>query len=304
VILPNAMRLSDAAIHGITQKNTNLEAAIPAYMFANTGIVHAVVPARIVNVASAGVFYNCKQLETATFEAKKLNCGSAPLGSYFFYGCSKLKEFVLPAGITSNFAGDYAFAYCTSLEKIVYYGAGTLYPNRFEGCTNLKSIEMWTVKKYEEDENGNVIGYAEVAPTSFSQIMDGAFSGLPSLKYLYLCNSYFVFMNQYIFADSSVETVVFTNIGMILSEPVFSRTENLKNVWISKASASKFNSKTFTDLDTDMNFYFYEQTKEEVIAAYGGKDDWLTNADEKAHFYFKDTIPADVEWPEDIRPTE
>jgi hypothetical protein len=53
-----------------------------------------------------------------------------------------------------------------------------------------------------------------------------------------------------------------------------------------------------------MNFYFYEQTKEEVIAAYGGKDDWLTNADEKAHFYFKDTIPADVEWPEDIRPTE
>ena len=51
-----------------------------------------------------------------------------------------------------------------------------------------------------------------------------------------------------------------------------------------------------------MNFYFYTMTKEEVIAASGGKEDWLTNASEKAHFYFKDTIPADAEWPADIAP--
>ena len=298
LILPNAMRLSNAAEHGITTKNADLTVALPAYMFANTGIVQAVIPARILNVGAAGVFYNCKNLETVTFEAKKMN--SVPVGAYFFYGCAKVKELVIPVGPSGNFAGDYAFAYCTSLEKMVIYGSPTLYPNRFEGCVNLKTFELWTVSKYEEDEVGNIIGYAELKPTSFGQITNNALAGMPALKYLYLCNSYFILMNNAAFADSSVETVVITNLGMVISDAVFGGTKNLKNVWLSKTTGSKVYKNMFTNLDTDMNFYFYEQTKEEVIAARG--EDWFTNASEKAHFYFKDTIPADVQWPEEIKP--
>jgi hypothetical protein len=300
VILPNSMRLSSETEHGFTQKNTDLTVAIPAYMFANTGIVHAVIPARILNMGSEGVFYNCKALENVTFEAWKLN--SVPFGAYFFYGCSKIKELVVPAGISSNLGGNYAFAYCTALEKFVMYASPTLNANRFEGCINLKIFEAWTVNTYEEDEVGNIIGYAKVTQTSIGQISNNALKGLTSLKYLYLCNSYFVLMNNAAFAGSSVETVVLTNLGMVISDAIFGGTENLKNVWLGKTTGSKVYKNMFTDLDTDMNFYFYEQTKEEVIAARG--EDWLTNADEKAHFYFKDTIPADVEWPEEIKPAE
>ena len=59
----------------------------------------------------------------------------------------------------------------------------------------------------------------------------------------------------------------------------------------------------FTKLTHDINIYFCNYTLEEVIAM-TGSDKWYTDADEKAHFYFKDTIPADVEWPEELKSAE
>ena len=280
--IPNTMKLSNAAEHGISNAQSDLTKAIPAYMFANTGLVHVVVPKRIVNVASEGVFYGCKQMETFAFETASLNCGPTGMGAYYFYGCSKLKELMIPRGLYTTFAGKYAFAYCTSLEKIVIENAGNyaLANILFEGCTSLKVIDMGS--------------------TNFFQINTGMFAGLTSLKYLNLGNKSPNIYQAGIFADSYIETVVIAGFGNS-SAAVFSGTENLKNVWIGSKLPSN-NANLFTNLETDMNFYFYTMTKEEVIAASGGKDDWFTNASEKAHFYFKDTIPADAVWPEDIQP--
>ena len=275
---------------------------IPDYMFANSGIVHAVIPARITYLASTGVFYNCKQMEIVVFEAKKLETGSAPLGAYFFYGCSKLKELVIPPGMQNKFASNYAFANCTSLEKLVIYVAGSysLPVNLFEGCSSLKAIEMWNVDAYEYDEEGNIIGYSKLSPTSFTTVNPGAFKGLTALKYINLCNKSLAFDNGGIFAGSNLETIVLPDLNRAAVPATFSGTKNLKNVWISAGNSLYFSSACFTELETDINFYFYDMTKEEVFARAG--ENWYNNADEKAHFYFKDTIPADVEWPEDIKP--
>ena len=281
LILPNSLKLSSAADHGISSTNTTLTTAIPAYMFANTGLVNVVLPARIVNVASDGVFYGCKQMETFTFEATKLNPGMNGIGDYYFYGCSKLKELVIPTGMYTSFAGKYVFAYCTSLERIVINGANNyaLSATLFEGCTSLQVIDM--------------------GGTNFMQISANVFKGLTSLKYLNLGNKSPSVYSVGMFAGSHIETVRIAGFGNS-SGALFSGTENLKNVWIGSKLPSN-NANLFTSLETDMNFYFYTMTKEEVIAASGGKDDWFTNASDKAHFYFKDTIPADVEIPEDVQ---
>ena len=82
----------------------------------------------------------------------------------------------------------------------------------------------------------------------------------------------------------------------------FGGTGNLKNVWIGASWASSllyFDKDTFANLETDMNFYFYDKTYDEVVAMAG--DACFKNASEKAHFYFKDNIPADAEIPEDVK---
>jgi len=129
------------------------------------------------------------------------------------------------------------------------------------------------------------------------QISAGAFKGLTSLKYINLGNKSPNIYTAGMFAGSSIETVRIAGFGNS-SGATFSGAEHLKNVWIGGKLSSN-NTALFTNLETDVNFYFYTQTKEEVIAAHG--DAWLTNASEKAHFYFKDTIPAGTEIPEDVQ---
>ena len=58
-------------------------------------------------------FANCTSLE------KLCISGETTISDGTFYGCSKLKELMIPRGLYTSFAGKYAFAYCTSLEKIV-----------------------------------------------------------------------------------------------------------------------------------------------------------------------------------------
>ena len=53
------------------------------------------------------------------------------------------------------------------------------------------------------------------------------------------------------------------------------------------------------DLAVDVNIYFTGHTNTEIIAAVG--IEWIINASGKAHFYFKNNIPADVEVPDEIK---
>ena len=300
LILPNQLRLTDEEVDAIGDIY-NASACIPSYMFANTNISRAIIPAFITDIFTSGVFYNCKQLEVAVFEAKKLD-SYAP-GEKYFYGCSKLKELTIPSGTDWPLGGHDSFAYCTSLEKLTIYCEYEIDAySDLEGCTSLKELTFWRVEEYEEDDDGNVIGYADVWQDYIYYMNRYALKGT-KLTYLYMGNEDYSYIGGLSFAGSAIETVVVTQAEGIYSGSYggpFSGTTNLKNVWISSNGCLYIDEDAFVDLDTDINFYFYDMTYEELVEEIGD-DAWFTNASSKAHFYFKDTMPTDVEIPEDVK---
>ena len=57
------------------------------------------------------------------------------------------------------------------------------------------------------------------------------------------------------------------------------------------------NADSFQNIATEVNVYFYNHTYEEIVKLVGN-DAWFKFASEKVTFYFKDTMPEDVELPE------
>jgi hypothetical protein len=278
-------------------------------MFANSGIVSAVIPEWAQEMGCDGVFYNCKNLETVTFEAKKLD--TYTFGYYYFQGCSKLKEITIPTIIADTlFRSNYTFADCTSLEKVtIYASVNSLDTGKwmFLNCTKLNKIEIFQVEEYTYDETGKITGYAKVKEAYFGNIYNDAFTNCASLKKIPLIPVDLKCFGA-CFAGCGIERFVLPGLKQFqtsgsLSTKYFAGMPNLKEIWINTAASSVImTDDLFTDLENDVNIYFYNQTKEEVIKANRGKDGCFTNASEKAHFFFKDTMPTDVEWPEEIKP--
>jgi hypothetical protein len=277
---------------------------IPAYMFANTGIVRAEIPAQITMLTGEGVFANCKQLETVTFANKTYQ--GAGFGSRFFYGCSKLKEITIPVGMTNPlFNGSHIFADCTALEKVTCYinvADCNVADYVFYNCANLKEIQILKVGTLEKDENGTVTGYADVTEYGLSRLNDGALQGCASLKTFPVKAGvgFKIYGNP--FKGCGVEVLVFEKVALYNDVAAFAGMPNLKQIWIGGLLArTKLYANNFTGLNENVSIYFYNQTHAQVKSA-AGNDNWFTNAGEKAAFYFKDTLPADVEWPEKIKP--
>jgi len=289
---------------------------IPAYMFANTGIVHAVIPAHITDLFTEGVFYGCKQLETVTFENLKYSANK--IGSLYFYGCSKLKEIELPYGINNVFSakghsdpnldpnGSYIFGECTALEKITVYlkSASVSFGSyTFYNCVNLKEINLLKVTKFTQDENGTVTGYEDPTPIKTATLPQPyAFAGCRKLNIMSLINFDSAFLMHNTFAGYPNKTLILTGSIMVMVSMVqdapFGNAPDLKEIWINPDMITIMGP-MFENLASDVNIYFYNHTYDEVKAM-AGDDEWFTNADEKAHFYFKDTIPEDVEIPEGV----
>jgi hypothetical protein len=307
LILPNKMLPMEDGIADFRYVE-NPNACIPAYMFANTGIVNAVIPGWIVDVATEGVFANCALLETVTFESKLLS--GTGIGPKFFAGCTKMKEFTLPAGLRNVVYGMQAFDGCTALEKV------TLYTNRvdvymygftFTNCPNLKTIEMLYVVEMEYDENGKLIGYKEVVPANIYCAYENAFFGT-GMDRLYIYNDSNFNISGPSFRGSKIETLVIDSRGWLCIEGnwdlglgAFTGADALKEVWISLSEEGfYFTENAFIEVDHDINVYFTNFTLEEMIEICG-ESYWYDNASEKVHFYFKDTIPADAEWPAELK---
>ena len=293
--LPNRMTITDeeAAIYRdsatFVSNLKNINAVIPGYMFANTGIVNAVVPARITDIHTIGVFYGCKQLQSVTFEAGTLDTKS--IGNYYFSGCTNLKEIELRLNTSTPFYSSIqngrsgAFAGCTSLEKVTVYtssskatGVNSDY-DVFRNCVSLKKVEIYNKKNVE---------------VGFRYISDGTFYGCTSLTVLPIMGN-----NSYVegtpFAGTGLEVLHFATAKYFRSGANFAGMKNLKSVFF-KQTGIQFYADSFTNLESEVNFYFYNMTYEEMVKA-AGNDDWYTNADKKAHFYFKDTMPEGVEIP-------
>jgi len=87
-----------------TAQSSYATGAISSYMFAGTGIVHAVLPENMVYYFNEGVFADCKKLETVTFLKNLENPTSYGKGiNNWFTGCDNLK-YVYVETITSTSA--------------------------------------------------------------------------------------------------------------------------------------------------------------------------------------------------------
>jgi hypothetical protein len=286
------------------KKVSDKYACIPAYMFANTGIVNAVIPAQITDLATEGVFANCAQLETVAYENMLLDSNN--VGAKFFAGCTKIREIVIPLGVGTFSYGLGEYEGCTALEKITFYSGDELvYCNSpsFLNCPNLKVFELVYVEDYETDENGKVT-YTQTSQAHIATFNGSFFAGT-GIEYFYT-NSPEIIFGGHDFENSIIKVVVLdaadiTMFGEGDGYGIFSNAKELKEVWIAGGEDGLyFSEDVFITLDHDINFYFTEYTYEEVVDMVGDSA-WFTSASEYAHFYFKDNMPAGVEWPEELK---
>jgi hypothetical protein len=277
-------------------------------MFANTGIVHAVIPEQISDLYTMGVFYNCKNLETAAFE--KLLVSSRALGTMYFAGCEKLKEIVIPLGLQDPFASSVTgmdnsqFEGCSSLEKVTLYvniTAVNTGVRTFAGCTKLSQINIMKVGSVEKDASGKVIGYLNVTEYGFQQLREGAFFGCASLRTFPILpgGSIAIFGNP--FEGCGIEVLVLDKVNFAYAERLCAGMPNLKEIWISKTSMPALDAELFSHLTGKVNVYFFEYTRAQIVGSVGN-DDCFAYAGKDVTFYFKDTMPADVVWPERFNP--
>ena len=313
MVIPNRMTLTSTEDnYAVSGWATDVNAAIPAYMFANSGIKQAIVPAWVQDLCTTAVFQNCKNLESITFEAKKVS--TRTFGESFFQGCTSLKSIVIPA-VKAYALQDskYLFADCTALEHVTIYTEDSSEDTgkwMFQNCTSLNHIEMWFVEEYAHDEMGAIVDYAKVKEWYFSNIYADAFKNCASLKKIPL-NPNGLACNAPAFAGCGIEKFILRGLRSLTlsvgtgTTDYFAGMPNLEEIWIETLpSTAILRADNFANLDHDVNIYFYNQTKEEVIKACYNKDEWFTGASEKAHFYFKDTMPEDVEWPEELKSAE
>ena len=298
MILPNRLTLTQDEIDTWTFiDNDENPACIPGYMFANTGLVNVVIPAKFTDPITPGVFYGCKQLQSVVFEATTLK-GRA-LGQQMFAYCTSLKEIYVPSGLSSPFSISGGIVYvnatfegCTALEKVTINTSGeSLIAGyaTFKNCTSLTTIE--------------VLKSGAAADTyGFSNIYEECFAGCTSLKEVPIYSKTGTAeLADSAFAGSGIEKLTFykTTITFLGGSP-FRNMPNLKELFIYCNSTSNgyknMDADTFANIGGQVNVYFFGHTKEEVLAKVGN-DAWLTNADEGVTFYFKDTIPEGVEVP-------
>lgn len=211
--------------------------------FNASGIEEIVMPSTL-SVIGDGAFYYALALRSVTF-----NEGLENICREAFYGCSSLKEIIIPDSVTSisrysvTSAGStssnyYTFAYCTSLERVVLGSNVTkIGKYTFYGYSSLKEIEWGGVTA--------LYGYAFAAcgfeeltlPEQITSFNTYAFADNVNLKKVYYYSSV---SQNYLFANcTSLETVAIkTDQAFTFSSTTFSGCTSLAAFYVDENNAS------------------------------------------------------------------
>ncbi len=211
--------------------------------FNASGIEEIVMPSTL-SVIGDGAFYYALALRSVTF-----NEGLENICREAFYGCSSIKEIIIPDSVTSisrysvTSAGStssnyYTFAYCTSLERVVLGSNVTkIGKYTFYGCSSLKEIE-WSGVTALYGYAFAACGFEELTlPEQITFFNTYAFADNVNLKKVYYYSSV---SQNYLFANcTSLETVAIkTDQAFTFSSTTFSGCTSLAAFYVDENNAS------------------------------------------------------------------
>lgn len=178
-------------------------ASIGAYAFRGTQLLNIHVPASVQSIAERA-FYNIR-LEKISFAEKSL---LASIGSYAFYRCSNLEEFIMPDGVTS--VENDAFSGCTSLRKMHLSESLTALPSSLcYSCTSLAAVNFpQTLQSIEGNCFYNCAMDSVVLPLKLSYLGYYPFQYCSNLKYIELPASVDLSRNNILNSCNNIETIV------------------------------------------------------------------------------------------------
>lgn len=173
------------------------------------------IPNSVVCIYS-GAFSNCVNLTSVTFQVNsslQFIQGASSDSDGAFFGCTSLKEFIVPASVRA--IGESAFSY-SGLTNIVFENGSELEflgPMVFQGCNNLASIKI---------------------PCSLTEIGNSAFYYCKGLKEVtFEENSKMVNIGQGSFIGcSALESIVLPESVSVIQSYAFSYCSGLKNIEI------------------------------------------------------------------------
>lgn len=123
-----------------TQPTNYSETNLPPWHKYNDKIKEVVFECTVDSVGDYA-FYECSDLEKVTFPS---NVPNISVGAYSFYNCSSIKSIILFGhSSTTTRIGEYAFGYCSSLEKISIPSNIDIENYAFKNCGNLKTVYFY-----------------------------------------------------------------------------------------------------------------------------------------------------------------
>ena len=176
-------------------------------MFANTGLVNAVVPENITSENSEGVFANNTKLETIEFLGVDFFASwSSMIGNKYFQNCTALttiKDNSDRPENTLGTVGSYSFAGCTALKTISIGGEIYIYDHAFADCTGLENIYF-------------NLGECQDGVCAFLEIYDYAFANCTGVDKLYVlgpatAGQYECFRSSIFDGWTANQTIIFLN---------------------------------------------------------------------------------------------
>lgn len=169
--------------------NSQIE-ILPYGTFSRSSIVTVTIPRSLMliqnkeygNFASYGAFEGCSSLSNIIFEE---NGRLHEIGQNAFYGCTSLKEIVIPSSVST--IGYLAFYGCTALESVtIPQTATSLGHSLFYGCTSLKNVVLES--KTTELPTNMFYGCESLTsitiPSNVSTIGENCFYGTSMEEYL------------------------------------------------------------------------------------------------------------------------
>ncbi len=300
VILPNKHLLSEAEAEYSWYYYDDL--TIPSYMFADTGIVDAVIPEHIVDLNTCGVFMNCSKLKTVTFEAPKLD--SECLGNYFFAGCTALEEITIPYGCFMPLTPSegHVFEGCTSLKEVNIYSDASM-PGMgsgiatFKDCTSLTDINLYLQVCEEIPETGEY-KFTTVADNYFFCYDPNCFENCTSITELNL--DYYAYVDDEAFKGcTGLKKVTFdsgrnSSYGYIessferIGDGAFEGCTGIEELYIFDImNGGSIGSTAFAGWTEDQTIYFVNYTRDEIVDISGCEDFDIVS---KATFVYRDEI--------------